>query len=144
MNNTFSMTSIRKLRITGCSDPQMWYRNKIGRLVDYCGEWPEAYVSREDDGHLNKVFFQDALIEHVEPQAEPSGQSKTESMTEAALAATVTLAVLLALSLTIDWLERLSTVGMILSPIIFLAAISAGNYMTRRFFERAQQQEAGK
>lgn len=50
------------LKITACRDPLMWYADKVGQLVGYCREWPEAYKSREDAGYINRVAFEDAEI----------------------------------------------------------------------------------
>lgn len=50
------------LRIVRCSDPQMWYADKIGQVVPFYGMWHEAYMSREDAGYLNRVEFCDAEI----------------------------------------------------------------------------------
>ena len=50
------------LRVTGCRDPMMWYADKVGDLVPYCGEWPEAFKSREPAGYINRVEFADAEI----------------------------------------------------------------------------------
>jgi hypothetical protein len=55
-------TSKRKLLITQCSDPLMWYAGKIGQTVPYIGHWPEGFKSREDAGHVNIVKFTDAVI----------------------------------------------------------------------------------
>ncbi len=50
------------LKITGCKDSSMWYRDKVGQYVGYCGTWPEGYKSREDAGYLNIVKFEDASL----------------------------------------------------------------------------------
>ncbi|CAB5228671.1 hypothetical protein UFOVP1544_15 [uncultured Caudovirales phage] len=53
------------LMILRCKDPFMWYANKVGDYVPYCGTWPEGFKSREDDGHSNIVKFEDAKIVHL-------------------------------------------------------------------------------
>ena len=53
------------LLITGCKDSSMWYADKVGQYVPYCGTWPEGYESREDAGYLNIVHFSDAHIVHI-------------------------------------------------------------------------------
>lgn len=50
------------LRITQCRDNLMWYSNLVGKLVPYCGNWKEAYKSREPAGYINRVEFADAEI----------------------------------------------------------------------------------
>jgi len=53
----------KRLLITGCTDPHMWYSRMVGQLVDYCGEWPgDGYKSREPAGHSNVVRLQDAEV----------------------------------------------------------------------------------
>lgn len=136
MNNTFSLTTARKLRIKQCTEESSWYAHKVGQLMDYAGEWPEGYVTHDDDGHKRQVLFKDAHIEHVEatPPA-PAAQSKVESLTEAAVAACAAMIIVVVLGQTIDQMERLQTIGAIFSPLIFLAAITITNYVTRRLFE---------
>lgn len=55
----------RALLITGCTDPSMWYAEKVGMYVPYCGTWPEGYKSREGTGYSNIVRFEDAIIIHL-------------------------------------------------------------------------------
>lgn len=50
------------LRITGCRDPQLWYADKVGQQVPFIGMWPEAYISRDTGGYINRVEFDDAEI----------------------------------------------------------------------------------
>ena len=52
----------RKLLITGCSDPLMWYANMVGRVVALLGIDDECYWSREPAGHRNIVKRADARI----------------------------------------------------------------------------------
>lgn len=54
-----------KIFIRQCPDSSMWYANKIGQHVTYCGTWPEGYKSYEDAGYLNIVKFEDAQIVHL-------------------------------------------------------------------------------
>ena len=51
-----------KLKIKQCPDPLMWYADKIGQEVTYCGEAEEYYWSREDAGYKNIVLKEDAEI----------------------------------------------------------------------------------
>ncbi len=58
------MTIIHKvpmLRITGCSDFMMWYRDMTGQLVPHLG-WSElhGYKSRDANGHTNFIHSNDA------------------------------------------------------------------------------------
>lgn len=50
------------LRILRCDDPHLWYAGKIGQVVPFYGMWPEAYISRDSGGFLNRVEFSDAEI----------------------------------------------------------------------------------
>jgi len=43
----------------------MWYAEKVGMYVPYCGTWPEGYKSREGTGYSNIVRFEDARIIHL-------------------------------------------------------------------------------
>lgn len=51
-----------KLKITGCTDPHMWYSNKIGDTVDYNGKEDDIYWSRDSGGYVNIVFVKDAVL----------------------------------------------------------------------------------
>jgi hypothetical protein len=59
------------LKITNCADPMLWYADKVGDLVPYCGKWPEAYRSREPAGYSNIVKFEDAEIVIVSDDVAP-------------------------------------------------------------------------
>lgn len=52
----------KALLIKSCSDPMLWYADKIGQCVPFLGVWREAYKSREPKGYINIVNFQDAEI----------------------------------------------------------------------------------
>lgn len=54
--------SVRKLRITGCSDSSMWYAGKVGELVDLLGADRREYLSREPAGYVNIVRKTDAEV----------------------------------------------------------------------------------
>lgn len=54
---------MKALRITGCTDPQMWYSDRIGDVVPYLGIWPESgYKSLDNGGYSNVVRFKDAEV----------------------------------------------------------------------------------
>lgn len=53
------------LLIVACSDPMMWYANKVGHYVPYLGEWVDGYKSREPAGYINIVKKADAIIVQV-------------------------------------------------------------------------------
>lgn len=53
---------MKKLKITNCSDPLMWYRDKVGQTVPYLFKISEGYMSREDAGFTNIVLKNDAEI----------------------------------------------------------------------------------
>ena len=50
----------RRLLITGCSDPLMWYANMVGQVVTLLGVDDEYYWSREPAGPRNIVKLADA------------------------------------------------------------------------------------
>jgi len=55
---------MKALRLLNCSDPMMWYRDKVGDVVAFVREYEDCYMSREPAGYLNIVKKQDAeLIE---------------------------------------------------------------------------------
>lgn len=56
----------RVLKIIGCSDSLMWYRNKVGDTVDFLGEDDQYYWSREPAGYRNIVKKRDGLIMEIE------------------------------------------------------------------------------
>lgn len=60
--NKKEMSKQKKLLITKCSDPLMWYADKIGQVVPYLGEKYGFYTSREDAGHTNVVNMDDAIL----------------------------------------------------------------------------------
>lgn len=55
-------TTVKKLRITKCSDSRMWYANLVGATVPLLREIPEGYLSREPDGYTNIVRREDAEV----------------------------------------------------------------------------------
>lgn len=57
---------MKKLKIINCSDPLMWYRDKVGQTVPFLFSISEGYVSREDAGSTNIVLLDDAeIVEEV-------------------------------------------------------------------------------
>lgn len=50
------------LRITGCTDPFMWYAGKVGEVVPFLREESDCYISREPAGYTNIVRKKDAQI----------------------------------------------------------------------------------
>jgi len=50
------------LLIVRCSDPLMWYADKVGQVVPFHGAWVDAYKSRDSGGFTNVVRFEDAFI----------------------------------------------------------------------------------
>jgi len=55
---------MRKLLIKSCYDNRKWYADKIGQLVPLLGEelGHYEYRSRQDDGYINYVHKNDAVI----------------------------------------------------------------------------------
>lgn len=53
---------MKKLKIISCSDPLMWYRDKVGQTVPFLFKISEGYMSREDAGYTNIVLTDDAEI----------------------------------------------------------------------------------
>lgn len=54
--------TIIKLLITQCPDSMRWYRDKIGEKVEYLGDVGDEYRSREPEGFINFVQYEDAVL----------------------------------------------------------------------------------
>jgi hypothetical protein len=63
MSNTRKVA--RRLKITGCTDAQMWYADKVGEIVPLVREVDDCYLSREPAGYINIVRKQDAEITYT-------------------------------------------------------------------------------
>jgi hypothetical protein len=50
------------LKITQCPDRSRWYSSKIGDTVPFLGDVGNEYKSIEDDGYINFVQYDDAVI----------------------------------------------------------------------------------
>lgn len=50
------------LKITSCSDPLLWYADKVGECVPFLKEYDDCYMSREDTGFANIVRRGDADV----------------------------------------------------------------------------------
>lgn len=57
---------MKVLKIIKCTDPLLWYREFVGKVVPYGGTWPECYRSREKDGFINIVHFEDAELQEID------------------------------------------------------------------------------
>lgn len=53
---------MKAIRIVQCSDPMMWYRDKVGHIVEFLREDDQFYWSREPAGYSNIVKKQDGEI----------------------------------------------------------------------------------
>lgn len=57
---------MKMLKIKSCSDPMMWYSDKVGGTFSLIGEMKgEGYATREPDGYINVVRYDDAEIVEV-------------------------------------------------------------------------------
>lgn len=52
----------KAIKITGCTDPLMWYSDKVGETVPFLREEDGTYWSVEDEGFTNIVKKEDAEI----------------------------------------------------------------------------------
>jgi hypothetical protein len=59
---------MKALKIIQCSDPLMWYQNKVGETVQLVREYEDCYMSREPAGYLNVVRLEDAEIVEILPE----------------------------------------------------------------------------
>lgn len=53
---------MKAIRIVQCSDSMMWYRDKVGHIVDFLHEDDQYYWSREPAGYSNIIKRQDGEI----------------------------------------------------------------------------------
>lgn len=53
---------MKKLLIKHCSDPFRWYAGLIGQTVPFLADMGNEYKSREPDGFVNFVQYEDADI----------------------------------------------------------------------------------
>lgn len=56
---------MKALKIVKCSDPLMWYQDKVGETVQLVREYEDCYMSREPAGYLNVVRLGDAEIVEI-------------------------------------------------------------------------------
>lgn len=61
--------TIFKLKIIGCKDPMMWYRDKVGEFVPFVRKDTDCYISREPAGYSNVVKFEDAELHFFEEES---------------------------------------------------------------------------
>lgn len=52
----------RLLLIKQCADPMRWYARLVGQTVPYLGDLGNEYRSREPEGYINFVQYEDAEI----------------------------------------------------------------------------------
>ena len=53
---------MKALKIIDCSDPHLWYSNRVGETVDYKGKEDDIYWSRDSGGYVNIVYVKDAVL----------------------------------------------------------------------------------
>jgi hypothetical protein len=56
---------MKMLLITDCTDPLLWYANRVGQHVIFLRECQHYYWSREAEGYTNIVHKKDATIVEV-------------------------------------------------------------------------------
>jgi hypothetical protein len=74
-----------KLKIIDCTDPHMWYSNRIGETVECIGEENDFYWSREDGYFRNIVYKKDAILinnEKVDQMYKYQNEEMMEPMLE--------------------------------------------------------------
>ena len=57
---------MQMLKIIKCSDGMRWYASKVGELVPYLGDSMGAHKSREEQGYINFVQYEDAEVVTLE------------------------------------------------------------------------------
>lgn len=53
---------MKAIRIVKCSDSMMWYRNKVGHIVEYLREDDQYLWSREPAGYSNIIRREDGEV----------------------------------------------------------------------------------
>lgn len=56
---------IKALKIIGCTDRMMWYRDHIGMCVPLLKVGHTEYLSKEPEGYVNIVKKTDAIVVDV-------------------------------------------------------------------------------
>ncbi len=54
----FSMT----LKIIKCSDPHLWYADRVGEELPLIREYSDCFMSREPEGYMNVIRKSDAEV----------------------------------------------------------------------------------
>lgn len=54
--------TVKKLLITNCSDPMLWYKDLVHQQVAFIREDKDYYWSREPAGYTNIVLKNDASV----------------------------------------------------------------------------------
>lgn len=57
---------MKALRITGCTDPLMWYSQHVGKIVPLLRVGRTEHLSREPAGYTNIVLVKDSEIVDVD------------------------------------------------------------------------------
>lgn len=63
---------MKALKITGCYDSQMWYREHVGNIVPLLQKGDTEHLSREPAGYTNIVLVRDCEIVDVDSLSEVS------------------------------------------------------------------------
>ncbi len=53
-----------KIIIKGCTDPLLWYLDKMGESFEVIRDWGDSYLVTASDGHSNKVYKKDCELAH--------------------------------------------------------------------------------
>lgn len=56
---------MKVIKIIGCSDPLLWYKEKIGDCVEFLKEYSDCYMSRDRGGFANIIRKQDGVIVEI-------------------------------------------------------------------------------
>lgn len=63
---------MKALKITGCYDSQMWYKDHVGKIVPLISIGDKEHLSREPAGYTNIVLARDCEIVDVKDLSEVS------------------------------------------------------------------------
>lgn len=58
--------SEKRILITSCKDGRRWYNDLIGQTVVYHGDMGDEWRSREPEGYINFVQYDDGVLVDID------------------------------------------------------------------------------
>lgn len=66
------------IKITGCSDPMMWYRGMVGEYVPFIRKYDDCYLSRDSGGFTNIIRLDDGELVDISKVEEENRLTATQ------------------------------------------------------------------